>query len=74
MERQELKLFSELYESSKPLETDDLETLQQKAKLYDINPNLNFKIMDNMIKNENLTTQDSENFYKFFVNYSNTIL
>ena len=74
MERQELKLFSELYESSKPLETDDLETLQQKSKLYDINPNLNFKIMDNMIKNENLTTQDSENFYKFFVYYSNTIL
>ena len=74
MERQELKLFSELYESSKPLETDDLETLQQKSKLYDINPNLNFKIMDHMLKNEYLTTQDSENFYKFFVYYSNTIL
>ena len=30
--------------------------------------------MDHMLKNEYLTTQDSENFYKFFVNYSNTIL
>ena len=50
MERQELKLFSELYESSKPLETDDQETFQKKAKIYEINPNLNFKIMDNMLK------------------------
>ena len=56
MERQELKLFKQLYQLSKPLENDNLETLQNKEKLFDINPNFNYKIMKKMLDKKKLYT------------------
>ena len=73
MKRQELKLFSELYESSIPQEKDDLETLKKNAKIFDINPNLNFKIMLKMLDEKDLVYKDSEKIYYFFRNYIQTL-
>ena len=73
MERKELKLFNQLYEISKPLENDDLETLNKKAKIYDINPNLNYEIMIKMLEQKKLTYKDQQIFYNFFCSHIQTL-
>ena len=73
MERQELKLFKQLYQLSKPLENDNLETLQNKEKLFDINPNLNYKIMKKMLDKKKLNDEEAKSFYNFFRNYIQTL-
>ena len=73
MSKDELKLFHELYELSIPEEEDSLETLKSKAKNYDINPDLNFKIMKKMLAKDQLNDNDSQEFYDFFADYIQTL-
>ena len=73
MSKDELKLFHELYELSIPEEEDSLETLKSKAKNYDINPDLNFKIMKKMLAKAQLNDNDSQEFYDFFADYIQTL-
>ena len=44
-EDNELKLYTQLYDSSIPKWNEGLNKLKEKAKIYDINPNLNYQIM-----------------------------
>lgn len=68
-----MKLFQELYELSIPEEKDFLEALKSKAKIYDINPDLNFKIMKKMLDKDQLNDNDSQEFYNFFIDYIQTL-
>ena len=40
-EENELKLYTQLYQDSKPKGNEGLDKLKEKVKIYDINPNLN---------------------------------
>lgn len=73
MSKDELKLFQELYDLSIPKKEDSLEALKSKAKTYDINPDLNFKIMKMMLTKDELNDNDSQEFYKFFADYIQTL-
>ena len=73
MSKDELKLYKELYELSIPEEEDSVEALKSKAKNYDINPDLNFKIMKKMLAKDQLNDNDSQEFYNFFADYIQTL-
>ena len=73
MFKETLKLYTQLYEDSIPTEKDSLEELQEKAKKYDINPDLNYQIMIKMLKKNNLNEKDSQTFCDFYENYVQTL-
>ena len=49
IEEAELKLYSQLYEDSKLKGNEGLDKLKEKLEIYDINPNLNYKIMQKIL-------------------------
>ena len=73
MFKETLKLYTQLYEDSIPTEKDSLEELQEKAKKYDINPDLNYQIMIKMLNKKYLNKKDSEVFSDFYKNYVQTL-
>ena len=73
MKKKELKLYTELFDNSKPLLNESLETLKNKNHIYDINPNLNYQIMKKMLGEKKMNDKDSEDFYNFFKNYIQTL-
>ena len=73
MDKNELKLFDELYEMAKPSDNDNLESLKEKVKIYDINPYLNYKIMKVILNKDKLDKDDPEKFFNFYKNYIQTL-
>jgi len=69
----ELKLFAQLYEGSEIKGNQRLETLKNKAKKYDINPNLNYAIMKRLLNKKKKNKDDINSFYNFYRNYIQTL-
>ena len=69
----ELKLFAELYEESIIKGNEGLENLKNKAKKYDINPDLNYAIMKKILNKKNMNKNDINSFYDFYRNYIQTL-
>ena len=68
-----LKLFCQLYESSRHLTNEGLEKLKKRMTNYDINPNLNYRIMKKMLNNNNLENKNITEFYDFYRKYIQTL-
>ena len=73
IEEAELKLYSQLYEDSKPKGNEGLDKLKEKLKIYDINPNLNYKIMQKILNKKNLKDEDINDFCNFYRDYIQTL-
>ena len=69
----ELKLYTQLYESSIPKWNEGLNKLKEKAKIYDINPNLNYQIMKKMLGKKNMNNEDINAFCDFYRDYIQTL-
>ena len=69
----ELKLYTQLYEDSKPKGNEGLDKLKEKLKIYDINPNLNYKIMQKILAKKNLKDEDIDDFCNFYRDYIQTL-
>ena len=72
-EKAQFQLFIQLYENSKPKGNEGLNRLKEKAKIYDINPHLNFKIMKKILDKKNMTDEDIKFFNNFYRNYIQTL-
>ena len=73
IEEAELKLYTQLYEDSKPKGNEGLDRLKEKLKIYDINPNLNYKIMKKILDKKNLNDEDIDDFCNFYRDYIQTL-
>jgi len=72
-EDNELKLYTQLYESSIPKWNEGLNKLKEKAKKYDINPNLNYLILKKMLGKKNMNNKDINAFCDFYRDYIQTL-
>ena len=72
-EEAELKLYTQLHEDSKPKGNEGLDKLKEKLKIYDINPNLNYKIMQKILDKKNLKDEDIDDFCNFYRDYIQTL-
>lgn len=72
-EKNELQLFIQLYKNSKPKGNEGILKLKEKAKIYDINPHLNYKIMKKILDKKNMKDEDIQFFNDFFRNYIQTL-
>ena len=76
IEKKTLYLFKQLYEMSMPKEGDNINSLKEKTKYFDINPHLNYEIMKKMLKGQNESKISEENakiFFDFYMNYIQTL-
>ena len=69
----QLKLYSQLYESSKQKTNEGLDKLKKRMENYDINPDLNYRIMKKMLDKKKFTAEDINDFYQFYINYNQTL-
>ena len=67
---EELKLFQELKDSSLPYKDDSLDDLIDKREIYDINPNLNYQLLEKSIETNDMNDED---LVDNFLNYNQTL-
>ena len=72
-EENELKLYTQLYQESKPKGNEGLDKLKEKMKIFDINPNLNYRIMKKILGKKSLTKDDITTFCNFYQDYIQTL-
>ena len=72
-EKKKFLLFTQLYENSKPRGNEGIPKLKEKAKIYDINPHLNYKIMKKILDKQNMEDEDISFFNNFYRSYIQTL-
>ena len=73
IEKKALLLFNQLYEKSKPKETENIDYLKEKMKYFDINPYLNYEIMKKMLSKPIINEEDANIFFTFYKSYIQTL-
>ena len=73
IEKKTLLLFNQLYEKSVPKETENIDTLKEKMKYFDINPYLNYEIMKKMLSKPIINEEDANIFFTFYKSYIQTL-
>ena len=72
-EGNELKLYTQLYQESIPKGNEGLGKLKEKVKIYDINPNLNYRVMKKILEKKSLKKDDIKTFCDFYRDHIQTL-